>query len=77
MRVTRVRMVVLIGMSLYLSVMAFAGGVAAERIRYDRERAVVLQRHDAAVHEWREFLMTIERGTMAAPATGDAGQVVR
>ena len=76
MRVTRIRMVVLIGASLYLAVMAFAGGVAAERIRYDRERAVVLHRHDEAVREWQEILMMVERRALSASAADDAGQAV-
>jgi hypothetical protein len=38
MPVTRTRTVVLVGASFYLAVMSFAGGVASERIRFDRER---------------------------------------
>jgi len=38
MPVTRTRTVVLIGASFSLAVMSFAGGVAPERIRFDRER---------------------------------------
>jgi hypothetical protein len=46
MRVTRIRMALLISVSLYIAVMAFAGGVATERIRFDRERGVVLEHYD-------------------------------
>jgi len=38
MPVTRTRTVVLISASFSLAVMSFAGGVATERIRFDRER---------------------------------------
>ena len=38
MPVTRSRTVVLISASFSLAVMSFAGGVATERIRFDRER---------------------------------------
>lgn len=61
MPVTRTRTVVLIGASFYLAVMSFAGGVATERIRFDRERGEVLHHYDEAVKEWHEFRMTAER----------------
>ena len=61
MPVTRTRTVVLVGASFYLAVMSFAGGVASERIRFDRERGEVLHRYDEAVQEWHEFRMSAER----------------
>jgi sensor domain CHASE-containing protein len=74
---TRARVVVLIGAFLYVSVMAFAGGVAAERIRFDRQRAAVLQRHEEALQQWHQFLMAAEqRKVEAGSAAGDAVQVV-
>jgi hypothetical protein len=77
MRMTRIRLALLISASLYVAVMAFAGGVAAERIRFDRERGVVLQRYDEAVHQWHKFLMTAERGQQAeSPVAADALPVV-
>ncbi len=74
MLVTRTRMVVPFGVSLYVAVMAFAGGVAAERIRFDGERGVVLHRYDEAVQQWwHEFLMTAERRLEeASPVAADA-----
>jgi hypothetical protein len=74
---TRTRAVVLIGAFLYVSATAFAGGVAAEGIRFDRQRAVVLQRHDEAVQQWHQFLMAAEqRKVEAGSAAGAAVQVV-
>ena len=78
----RTRVVVLIGASLYASAMAFAGGVAAERIRFDRQRAVVLQRYDEAAREWHQVLMAAEyqaehQKAEGRSAAGDAVQVVR
>jgi hypothetical protein len=73
----RTRAVVLIGASLDMSAMAFAGGVATERIRFDRQRAAVLHRHDEAVQEWHRFLMAAEqREGEARSAAGDAAQEV-
>lgn len=42
MLVTRTRTVVLISASFSLAVMSFAGGVATEGIRFDRERGEVV-----------------------------------
>ena len=60
MSVTRTRTVVLVGASFYLAVMSFAGGVATERIRFDRERGEVLHHYDEVVREWHEFRMSAE-----------------
>lgn len=51
---TQTRVVVLIGAGLYVSAMAFTGGVAAERIRFDRQCAKVLHRYDEAVKQWHQ-----------------------
>lgn len=67
MLATRTRIVVLIGASLYLAVMAFAGGVAAERIRFDRQRTAVLQRYDAAVQQWHLLLVSGELRAADSP----------
>lgn len=73
----RTRVLVLIGTSLYVSAMAFAGGVAAERIRLDRQRAAV-QRHEEAVQERHRFLAAAEQRRVDAESTADdAGPVVR
>jgi hypothetical protein len=55
MGMSQTRVVVLIGAGLYVSAMAFSGGVAAERIRFDRQRAKVLQRYDEAVKQWHQL----------------------
>ena len=54
------------GLAVYLLVAGFAGGMAAERIRFDRERAAVLARSDEAVREWQAVLMRVEHATEAA-----------
>jgi hypothetical protein len=69
MYLTRVKLVVLIGGSLYLAVIAFASGVAAERIRFDRERSVLLHQHDEAIREWHGYQMAIERSKNESSAT--------
>jgi hypothetical protein len=78
MPVTRTRNMVLIGASFSLAVMSFAGGVATERIRFDRERGEVLHYYDEAVGEWQESRMTAE-GKLedGAPAIPDALPEVR
>lgn len=76
MPATRARTVVLIGASFYL--MSFAGGVAAERIRFDLERGEVLHHYDEAVQEWHEFRMAAERRLAdGSSAGGDALPEVR
>jgi len=77
MMVTRGRSVVLGGLSLYLFVLGFAGGMVSERIRFDRERTVVLHRWDEAVRQWQGFLVAAERPAEAPSADGAPAQVVR
>ena len=77
MTMTRGRLVVLGGLSLYLFVFGFACGVACDRIQADRERTVVLQRYDEAVQQWHSFLMTAERRAETHTADGAALQEVR
>ena len=66
MTMIRRRTVLAGGLAVYLLVVGFAGGMAAERIRYDRERADVLARYDGAVREWHAMLMRIEHAAEAA-----------
>jgi len=70
-------MVVLGGLSLYLFVLGFAGGMASERIRVDRERTAVLHRYDEAVRQWHAFLMAAEGRAEAPPAVGAPARMVR
>lgn len=60
MSVTRTRTVTLVGASFYLAVMSFAGGVATERIRFDRERGEMLHHYDEAAREWHKSRMSAE-----------------
>jgi len=66
MTMIRRRMVLAGGLAVYLLVVGFAGGMAAERIRYDRERADVLARYDGAVRERHATLMRVEHAAEAA-----------
>lgn len=77
MMMTRGRLVVLGGLSLYLFVLGFAGGMASERIRFDRERTAVLHRYDLAVRQWHGFLMVAERRAEAPAADGAQAKVAR
>ena len=62
------------GLALYLVTFGFAGGMAAERIRFDRERAAVLHRYDAAVRDWHQFLIGAERQATARSTDGSKEQ---
>ena len=42
-------------------------GIAAERIRSDRRRAVFLRRYDEVVRRWHAYLIALER---KSPAEG-------
>ena len=77
MLLTRGRIVLLGGLSLYLLVLGFAGGMALERVRFDQERTAALHRYDEAGREWHGFLMAAERRAEAAPADGAPDPVVR
>jgi hypothetical protein len=65
MTMTRRRTVLAGGLALYLLAVGFAGGMAAERIRFDRERAGVLVRYEEAVEEWHVVLMRVEHAAEA------------
>ena len=77
MMMTRGRFVVLGRLLLCLFVLGFAGGMASERIRFDRERTAMLHRYDEAVRHWQGFLMGAERPAEAPSADGAPAQVVR
>ena len=78
MPVTRTRTVVLIGASFYLAVMPFAGDVASEGIRFDRERGEVVHRYDEATPESHELRRAAERKLEdGAPAIPDVLPEVR
>jgi hypothetical protein len=66
MTMIRRRTVLRGGLAVYLLVAGFAGDMAAERIRVDRERAGVIARYDEAVREWHAILMQVEHATEAA-----------
>ena len=77
MMLTRGRLVVLGGVSLYLFVFGFACGVASERVRFDQKRAATLRRYDDAVQQWHGLLMTTERRAEAPAADGAPDGEVR
>ena len=56
------RVVLGIGIGLYLLTVGGLMGVLVERIRFDHHRASVLARYDTLLHARQETLMTIERG---------------
>jgi hypothetical protein len=66
MKIIRRRRVLAGGLAIYLLVVGFAGGMATERIRFDRERADVLARYDEAVRTWHAILMQVEHSVEAA-----------
>jgi len=66
MTMIRRRTVLAGGLAVYLLVVGFAGGMAAERILYDRERADVLARYDEAVRKWHAISMQVEHAAEAA-----------
>jgi lipid-binding SYLF domain-containing protein len=73
----RRRQVAVGGLFLYLFALGIFGGVALERIRFDRQRAAVIRRYDEAVKEWRVLRMESERQVEARPAVEAPGQEVR
>ncbi len=58
---TRRRVLVGVGLGLYLVGMGVLAGVALDRMRFDRERAEVLARYDQALREWHMNLMALEK----------------
>ena len=49
------------GLGVYLVSLGFFGGIVVERIRFDRQRTTVVQRHEAAVRRVHDQLMALER----------------
>ena len=66
MTMIRRRTVLAGGLAVYLLAVGLAGRMAAERIRFDRERAGVLAHDDEAVREWHAIVMRVEHATEAA-----------
>jgi hypothetical protein len=54
--------------------MAFACGMAVERIRFDQGRTAVLNRYNDTIREWRDFRMLTERQAMRYPSDGTGEQ---
>lgn len=71
---TRPQVVIVTGVSVYLLGMAFACGVAVERIRFDQGRTAVLDRYNDTIREWHDFRMLKERQAMRYPAHGTGEQ---
>ena len=59
---------------MYLLGMAFACGVAVERIRFDQGRTAVLDRYNDTIREWHDFRMLTERQAMRYPSDGTVEQ---
>ena len=57
------RMVIGVGLGLYLVVLGALAGAAVDRIQFDRERSQVLARYDQAVRAWHTHLMALELET--------------
>jgi hypothetical protein len=66
MEATRSRMLIGMGLGLYLMGFGMLAGVAVERMRFDHKRADTLARYDEAVREWHAFRIELER-TVAHP----------
>jgi hypothetical protein len=65
MFLTRRGRAVVIGLAAYLLGAGSLGGIAAERIRFDRRRAVYLHRYDEVVKRWHAYLIALERKSAA------------
>ncbi len=65
MRRARRGKVLVVGLGVYLVGLGFLGGIAAERIRFDRRRAVYLHRYDEVVKRWHAYLIALERKSAA------------
>ncbi len=50
-----------LGGGLYLAGLGFLGGIVAERVRFDAQRAAVLHRYDEAVRQWQAYLTKVEQ----------------
>ena len=71
---TRPQVVIVTGVSVYLLAMAFACGMAVERIRFDQGRTAVLDRYNDTIREWHDFRMVTERQAMRHPSDGPGEQ---
>jgi hypothetical protein len=61
---TRRGLAILMGAGcLYLTILGFLAGVVVERVRFDRDRATVLQRLAATQERLHTHLMDLERQT--------------
>jgi len=73
----RARVVLAIGIGLYLLVLGGLGGTLVERIRFDHRRDAVLARYDGLLRARNAGLMAIERDIARrfGPARGDLAPV--
>jgi hypothetical protein len=63
---TRKKALAASGLGLYLVGFGILTGMVFERMRFDRERAAVLTRYEAALHSWQAYRMALEKAE--APA---------
>jgi len=71
---TRPQVVIVTGVAVYLLAMAFACGMAVERIRFDQGRTAVLDRYNDTIREWHQSRMLAERQAMTYPSDGTEEQ---
>jgi hypothetical protein len=60
---TKRKMLIGVGIGLYLVGFGMLAGAAIERMRFDHKREAVLARYDEAVREWHAFRRELERLT--------------
>jgi len=58
---TRTKAVVAILVAVYLAGLGMLVGTLIERMRFDQQRAHVLDRYEQALREWHAFRMALER----------------
>jgi hypothetical protein len=71
MTMTRRKLVVLGGLSLYLMAMAFAAGVITDRLQFDQQRAALLKRYDEQMRNWHRVRILMERQVSSRLADPD------
>jgi len=70
MMTRRERGLIIVGGCLYLTVLGFLTGMIVERVRFDRQRATVLQHLAATQERLHTHLMDLERQTQVPRRAG-------